>query len=46
MASEASTGVWTSVFFVDPLNTQLTGNFPRDTRRYDRTIILGMRSSF
>ena len=22
------------------------GNFPRDTRRYDRTIILGVRSSF
>jgi iron complex outermembrane recepter protein len=33
-------------FFVDPNNLGLTGNFPRDTRRYDRTIILGVRSSF
>ncbi len=33
-------------FFVDPNNIQLTGNFPRDTRRYDRTIILGVRAAF
>ena len=33
-------------FFVDPNNVQLTGNFPRDTRRYDRAIILGVRSAF
>ena len=33
-------------FFVDPNNLQLTGNFPRDTRRYDRAIILGVRSAF
>jgi TonB-dependent receptor len=33
-------------FFVDPNNPQLTGNFPRDTRRYDRTIILGVRAAF
>jgi iron complex outermembrane receptor protein len=33
-------------FFVDPNNAGLTGNFPRDTRRYDRAIILGVRSSF
>lgn len=33
-------------FFVDPNNVQLTGNFPRDTRRYDRTVIFGVRSAF
>lgn len=33
-------------FFVDPRNEALTGNFPRDTRRYDRTVIVGVRSSF
>lgn len=33
-------------FFVDPNNADLTGLFPRDTRRYDRTIILGLRSGF
>jgi iron complex outermembrane recepter protein len=33
-------------YFVDPNNVQLTGNFPRDTRRYDRAIILGVRSAF
>ena len=33
-------------FFVDPNNVQLTGNFPRDTRRYDRTVILGVRAAF
>lgn len=30
-------------YFVDPLNPQLTGFFPRDTRRYDRTILFGAR---
>ena len=33
-------------FFVDPNNVQLTGNFPRDTRRYDRAFIVGVRSAF
>jgi len=33
-------------YFVDPNNTQLTGNFPRDTRRYDRTFIIGVRAAF
>jgi TonB-dependent receptor len=33
-------------FFVDPNNVQLTGNFPRDTRRYDRAFILGVRAAF
>lgn len=33
-------------FFVDPNNVRLTGNFPRDTRRYDRAIIVGVRSAF
>jgi TonB-dependent receptor len=33
-------------FFVDPNNVQLTGNFPRDTRRYDRSIIVGVRAGF
>jgi iron complex outermembrane recepter protein len=33
-------------FFVDPNNVQLTGNFPRDTRRYDRAVIVGVRSAF
>lgn len=30
-------------YFVDPLHPELTGYFPRDTRRYDRTILLGAR---
>lgn len=30
-------------YFVDPLHPELTGLFPRDTRRYDRTILLGLR---
>ena len=33
-------------FFVSPNTPQLTGYFPRDTRRYDRTFILGVRSAF
>ena len=33
-------------FFVDPENPQLTGLFPRDTRRYDRSFVLGLRASF
>jgi hypothetical protein len=33
-------------FFVDPNNPQLTGYFPRDTRRYDRTYLLGVRVGF
>jgi TonB-dependent receptor len=33
-------------FFVDPNNPQLTGLFPRDTRRYDRTFLLGVRVGF
>jgi iron complex outermembrane recepter protein len=33
-------------FFVDPNNPQLTGLFPRDTRRYDRTYLLGVRVGF
>jgi TonB-dependent receptor len=32
--------------FVDPNNPQLTGLFPRDTRRYDRTFLLGIRVGF
>ena len=32
--------------FVSPNNPQLTGYFPRDTRRYDRSVILGVRSAF
>lgn len=30
-------------YFVDPLHPELTGYFPRDTRRYDKTILLGFR---
>ncbi len=30
-------------FFKDPANPQLDGFFPRDTRRYDRTILVGFR---
>jgi iron complex outermembrane recepter protein len=33
-------------FFIDPNNVGLTGNFPRDTRRYDRSVIVGVRSAF
>ena len=33
-------------FFVDPNNPELTGLFPRDTRRYDQTFLLGVRVGF
>lgn len=33
-------------YFEDPANPELTGSFPRDTRRYDRTIFIGARYKF
>jgi TonB-dependent receptor len=30
-------------YFDDPNNPQLAGLFPRDTRRYDRTVLVGVR---